>query len=133
MCFRRAPVPSQPYSTLVLQPVYLSPVQLYPGLQTSHLSPPSGICLVTMASSPQISDIKSCTLVITYPKGSKFVYSDFDTLLSKFHSEIECFSTVGVGYVWNVTFRSVHVIDAVLALTEDGNFFCEGSYSNPRY
>jgi hypothetical protein len=43
--------------------------------------------------------------------------------LSKFCSQIECFGTVGVGYVWNVTFRSIQVGDAVLASTEDGNFF----------
>jgi hypothetical protein len=76
-----------------------------------------------MASSPRISEFKLRTLVITCPKGSKFVYSDFDPLLSDFRQYIECFGTVGVGYVWNLTLTHSHHVDVVLSKTDNGNFF----------
>jgi hypothetical protein len=50
-------------------------------------------------------------------------YGDFDPLLSPFSEYIECFGTVGVGYVWNLTLKSSDHIDVVLAATDNGNYF----------
>lgn len=73
-----------------------------------------------MESTPVPTDsIKDRTVVLTLPKGLKATYDDFFPVIDPYMGRIIAFGTVGVGYVWHITFKAISDVDSFV---QAGNF-----------
>lgn len=74
-----------------------------------------------MATSSQpVMSVKNRTVVLTLPKGLNVSSEDFLPFLELVRGRIIAFGTVGVGYIWHLTLKSLPDVDRVI---DRGNFY----------
>jgi hypothetical protein len=73
-----------------------------------------------------VNSLKARTLVFTVPKGVKFQYADFLPFIGRNSVGIEAFGTVGVGYVWHLTLKTLEFLNDILSNVDQSGHFSIG-------